>query len=243
MADDHRGDGFWRPGDLERLVVLSPHLDDAVLGVGDLLAVAAGAIVVTVYAGSPDVYPDPPKAWVRQCGFGPGDDVAAIRRSEDERALARLGATAVHLPFVDRSHAPGADPDGPPEGLDDALLAALRSAAPTAVVVPVGLGHPEHRAVADAALRLRGALPGVAWILFAEIPYLARPGLLAQRLGELATAGVVLEPLVPPVDPMARVRKVAAMEAYVSQVGPLDEWWDLRRRVRETPESLWRIAA
>ena len=70
-------------------VVVSPHLDDAVLGVGDLLAVAASATVVTVYAGSPDVYPDPPKDWVRQCGFGPDDDVAAIRRPSGLKVTSR----------------------------------------------------------------------------------------------------------------------------------------------------------
>ena len=239
--------GFLRPGELDRVVVVSHHLDDAVLGVDDLLAVADDPTVVTVFAGTPTTYRDPPSDWNRRCGFGPGDDVAAGRRSEDERALARLGAHPVHLPFVE--HGLEAGDDGaadPPPGLVEALAGAVAVPDVTAVLVPLGLVHPEHRVVADAALTVRATQRGApgrrpAWIGYAEIPYLAEAGALARRLGELATAGLVLEPLVPPVDPMARARKVAAFEAYASQVGPLDDWWSIRRRVRETPESLWRI--
>lgn len=224
------------------MLVVSPHLDDAVLGVGDVLAVATGATVVTAFTASPDRYPDPPTAWSRVCGFGPADDIAAVRRAEDERALARLGARAVHLAFVELAHAVRPpDPGAVPDGFDEALAATIRAVGPTAVLVPLALGHPEHRLVAEAVERIRSGFRDPVWIAYAEIPYLAVPGALAVRLAELTATGVVLEPLVPGTDPMARARKVAALEAYTSQVGPLDDWWSIRRRVRETPESLWRI--
>ena len=45
---------------LARVVVLSPHFDDAVQGAGLLLARHPGSTVVTVFAGPPPEYPDPP---------------------------------------------------------------------------------------------------------------------------------------------------------------------------------------
>ena len=233
--------GFVRPGELGRVVVVSPHLGDAVLSVGDLLAAAPGATVLGVFAG-PGGGAGPPTALPPTRGPGTGDDVAAVRRAEDERALGRLGAHPVHLPFVGAAHRSGRlGPPPDPADLTRALDAAIRAARPTAVLVPLAVGHPEHRIVADALTEVRATFREPSWIAYAEIPHLAVPGALAGRLAEVVGAGTVLEPLVPPVDPMARARKVAAVEAYTSQVGPLDDRWGLRRRVRETPESLWRI--
>ena len=64
-------------GELDRIVVVSPHLDDAVLGTARLLSVHPGAGVVTVFAGNPDAYPEPMRKWDVQSGFQPGDDVMA----------------------------------------------------------------------------------------------------------------------------------------------------------------------
>jgi len=236
-----RDHGFWRPGELDRVVVLSPHLDDAVLSVGDVLAVAPVATVVTVFAGSPEAYPDPPSAWSLRCGFGPGDDIGALRRAEDEHALHRLGADPVHLAYVEHDYRTGPFDEAIPDGMVDALATAVRAAAPTVVLLPCGLDRPEHRIVAAAALSLRAVLDGPTWVAYAELPYLCLPGVLPTRLAELVADGVVLEPLTPTSDPLARARKIEALEAYRSQVGPLDDWWSVRRRVRETPESLWRI--
>jgi LmbE family N-acetylglucosaminyl deacetylase len=87
--------GLVAPAELERVVVVSPHLDDAVLGCGRLLAAHPGATVITLYAGAPSTYPDPPTRWDQVAGFGPGDDVLAARKDEDRAALAELGATPV----------------------------------------------------------------------------------------------------------------------------------------------------
>ena len=90
-------------GELDRVVVVSPHLDDAVLGCGRFLAAHPGATVVTVFAGNPPQYPEPMRKWDVQSGFAPGDDVMETRRNEDHAALACVGATPVHLD-LDRVH-------------------------------------------------------------------------------------------------------------------------------------------
>ena len=237
-----RDHGFAAAGELDRVVVVSPHLDDAVFGCGDLLAARPGSTAITVFAASPPEYPGSVASWDAQCGFGPADDSMAIRRAEDAAALALLGAIPVWLPYCQDSHVPRpGGPLRPPDGAATALEAAIRAAQPTAVVVPIGLSHPEHRCVHDLALEVRDRIPEVAWFAFAEIPYQALPGELTAAITRLVGRGVSLEPVVLEVGAEHRARKVRAVEAYVTQVGPLDRAWALRRRIRVTPEGYWRI--
>jgi len=81
------------PGELERIVIVSPHLDDAVLGCATLMAAHPGVTVVTVFAGRPVEYPSPMQNWDALCGFADGDEVHVARRAEDAAALGVLDAT------------------------------------------------------------------------------------------------------------------------------------------------------
>src|SRR4051794_3926081 len=115
MNDDKpfREWGLVADAELARVVVVSPHLDDAVLGCGQLMAQWPGATVITVFAGNPAAYPTPQREWDRQSGFAPGDDVMAARRVEDAKALAVLDATPQHLDFVEYTYNPGDKPVRP----------------------------------------------------------------------------------------------------------------------------------
>src|SRR5262245_53606305 len=92
-----RGWGLPEPGECDRVVIVSPHLDDAVLSCGRFLGAHPGTHVVTVFAGNPPAYPEPLRLWDLQSGFAPGDDVMEVRRQEDKAALAILDASPVHL--------------------------------------------------------------------------------------------------------------------------------------------------
>lgn len=85
-----------------RVVVVSPHLDDAVLSLGATMARPAGLgadwTIVTVFAGDPSST-SPAGPYDRRCGFVSAGEAAAVRRREDERACAILGARPVWLPF------------------------------------------------------------------------------------------------------------------------------------------------
>src|SRR5262249_20683360 len=83
MADWGRG----TDDELARVIVISPHPDDAVLSCGRFLAAHPGVQVVTVFAGVPARYPDPPGRWTVLSGFGAGDDVVRARRAEDDDAI------------------------------------------------------------------------------------------------------------------------------------------------------------
>src|SRR5579862_3453531 len=88
-----RGWGPPLPGELDRIVIVSPHLDDAVLGCANFMAAHPGVVVVTVFAGNPARYPtNPMRKWDVQSGFAPGDDVMEARRHEDAAALDGLDA-------------------------------------------------------------------------------------------------------------------------------------------------------
>jgi LmbE family N-acetylglucosaminyl deacetylase len=90
-----------------RVVVISPHLDDAVLSLGSTIAAAArrGAAVevLSVFCGDPDSQA-PAGAWDRKSGFRSEGEASRARRQEDQAACAILGAKAHWLPFGDEQY-------------------------------------------------------------------------------------------------------------------------------------------
>ncbi|MEU6915097.1 PIG-L deacetylase family protein [Streptomyces olindensis] len=101
------------------LVVLSPHLDDAVLSCGALMTHAMGRTqvrVVTFFteSGAPP-YTFSGRQYLRQVGQPDAERLYRRRRAEDREVLARLGAAWLHLGLVDglfrrKSGAPGRSP-------------------------------------------------------------------------------------------------------------------------------------
>jgi LmbE family N-acetylglucosaminyl deacetylase len=224
--------------DLRRLLVVSPHLDDAVLSSGHLIAEAAEARAVTVFGGAPDHYPDPPTAWDRLCGFGAGDEIMALRRAEDAAALGALGASAVVLDFVDHQYRGSAKCDV------GAVTAALRRAVddfrPTAVAMPLAIQHPDHRACAAATLAVRGRGDTREWLCYAEFPYVWRePDLAVRRLGWIRRHRLLVTPAL--TRAAAPKAKAEALRAYRSQLVGLD-LGAVVDDVAEAPEQLWRLS-
>jgi LmbE family N-acetylglucosaminyl deacetylase len=237
------GFGWVDEDELQRVVVVSPHLDDAVLGCGQFLAAHPGTTVVTVFAGIPDEYPDPPGWWSRLSGFGPGDDIMAARREEDRRALQSLGATPHWLDFLESMFVE----DGAVARAADiaaALAAVLEELAPTLVLVPLGLANPEHVVTHDAALAARRDLEGTrscAWIAYEELGYDHVPGQLAWRITKLFRSSLWPTPVAMPVDPDP-ARKRAALDRYPTQMRALEADWHLSRRLdAPASEHYWRL--
>ncbi|MEU6684723.1 PIG-L family deacetylase [Streptomyces sp. NPDC046832] len=87
------------------LVVLSPHLDDAVLSCGALMAFAAGRTSVRVAtffteAGAPP-YTFSGRHYLRLSGRSDAEFLYRERRAEDEEVLRRLGVEGMHLGLTD----------------------------------------------------------------------------------------------------------------------------------------------
>src|SRR6202034_1009840 len=83
--------GEMDPAVFERIVVVSPHFDDAAMGAGHLLGSYADTTVITVLAGRPPAYPAEPSEWDALGGFVAGDDVVAVRRGEGGGGVAGRG--------------------------------------------------------------------------------------------------------------------------------------------------------
>ena len=164
----------------DEIAIVSPHLDDAVLSLGALIGREAAAgrrvTVISCFTAGPPLESIPPEQRV----FGD----YSVRRAEDERALARLGAAHRWLdrperiwrppPLTRRLHVFRT----PPRMEDFSELRAIREvigeliAAGAEVYVPLAVGHHvDHVEVALAALRevlVRGAFDRLR---FYEDPY------------------------------------------------------------------------
>jgi hypothetical protein len=139
-------------------VVVSTHLDDAVLSCWDVLAGPGEVTVVTVYTGGPDS--DMTSEWDRDSGVS--SRVRMTRRvQENDAALAVVGAGVVNLGCVEGQYGDGSvDPD--------ALRPHLERA--ESVFVPAGVflkgSNVEHLLVRDVCLSIR---PDAT--LYADQPY------------------------------------------------------------------------
>ncbi|HZP30713.1 MAG TPA: PIG-L family deacetylase [Acidimicrobiia bacterium] len=228
--------------ELRRIVVISPHLDDAVLGCSYLMARHPGATVVTVFAGRPDAYPEPMERWDALRGFVPGDEVHVARRSEDEAALAVLDAKPVWLDFVEHSYLERDDWVSPAAVVDH-LSETVGSLDPTAVFAPFGLANPDHDCTHAAAMLVRERLgPDVAWFCYEDTGYKHIPGLLAWRIARLFRAGTWPTPAAVPVA-VDHERKMQAVGCYPSQLRALEADWQISAKLAApSPEQYWRLA-
>lgn len=223
----------------DRVVVVSPHLDDAVFSCGCLLASAHQPVVVTVLAGVPDST-SALQEWDRRAGFGSSPEAVRARREEDRRGLDTLGATGQWLEFLDGQY--GAQ--YAPADLAQALAQWLGSHEGGAVVVPMGLFHRDHILVSDACMLARQLVgtQGSArwrWLLYEEAIHRRHPGALQQRIdawrmeGRVATAALLC---------LARFRgrKLQAARAYKSQLPLFDP---VSLADIGAPENYWQLDA
>jgi LmbE family N-acetylglucosaminyl deacetylase len=233
--------GVLPDGVLDRVLVCSPHFDDAAMGAGHLLCAHPRSTVVTVFGGPPDRYPEPPTEWDALGGFRSGDDVVALRREEDRAALAVLDAEPVWLEFVDHQYlSPDARPT--PEDVAGPLAEAIDAAAPTAVFLPMGLANPDHVVTHDAGMLLVPERDDVTWFCYEDAGYKHIPGMLAWRVAKLFKGAYWPTPMIVHTD-ADHARKRAAIECYESQLAPLNRDHALTERIGgSVPEQFWRLA-
>jgi LmbE family N-acetylglucosaminyl deacetylase len=233
--------GEFDPSVFARIVVVSPHFDDAAMGAGHLLASYPDTTVITVLGGPPPAYPDEPSEWDALGGFVAGDDVVAARRLEDVAAMAVLESDYRWLEFPDHQYL--APPDRPtPSDVAPTLASVINEIDPTAVFFPMGLGNPDHVMVHDAALLARAEQPGRDWFCYEDHGYKHIPGLLAWRVAKLLRAHPWPTPAIVPHEPDEE-RKRKAIWCYTSQIPPLENEHALTARLAgHVPEQFWHLA-
>jgi len=215
-------------------VVVQPHLDDAVLSCFALMSAASALTVITVFAGIPHSGLLASTYDLRTGSTDPRARTAA-RRTEDETALAMLGARCVHLDFL----------DSPYRAFEvstvDIATAVLEHLPPTAtaIAVPLGLGaHVDHLAVSGAAVHMWRQVPQLRRYVFADYPYAAFrgwPGWVSGQKSswvaacrswsrELARADreATKRAFVAELDSAAQERKLQLFHVYESQVAAIE---------------------
>lgn len=205
------------------MIVVSPHLDDAVLSCGQLLAAIPGSFIVTVFAGVPES-DLPVTDYDVRSGFGSARQAVESRRAEDRRACAVLDASPIHLPFLDRQYAQPADPTS----IIDAIAGVLAELDDPDVVVPVGLEHPDHKIAAQCA-RQAAVEADLNITSYEELP--ARVLWPEQVPSAVCAAGC--ETRADRAAGPLRLKE-AAVACYQSQA------WALNRHTLLVPERYWR---
>ena len=225
----------------DRVIVFSPHFDDAALGAAHLLGARPDSLVVTVFAGRPPQYPDPPSEWDALGGFQPGDDVVAVRREEDQAAMKVLDARPVCLEFSDYQYL---DPEAraATETIATEISRVVDDERPTAVFLPMGLANPDHVSTHDAGLLVAGQRTDLAWFCYEDSGYKHIPGMLAWRVSKLFRSDLWPTPMIVPTV-VDHDRKRAAIECYQSQLAPLNRDHALGARIGgSVPEQFWQLA-
>jgi LmbE family N-acetylglucosaminyl deacetylase len=163
------------------IVVLSPHLDDAVLSCWHVLTKPGELTVINLFTGVPTGL-DAPAWWDRYTGATDSAERVRERVEEDRRALALAGRTAVNLGFLDEQYRHGAQPLAAlTEEIERLLVPGVR------IYAPAGFGdHADHVLVRAAALELRAA--GFAVSLYADLPHATVHGWPAWVTGRSAPA-------------------------------------------------------
>lgn len=219
-------------------LVISPHLDDAVLSLGRFLAGRPDAVVVTVMAGvpSPEEVTDC-TTYDRSCGFASAEEAMNVRRTEDLVALSVLHAEPVWLSCLDSQYSRSPAHLAPfleflaqplPEGCDT-------------VLVPLGIKHPDHLDVA-ATVR-QGAVErwmseGVGVWVYEELPgRVLWPEEVYPAIVDWMAVGLLERGFV---GTGSRSAKRIALNKYKSQRPALDvvEGWDISIYA---PERVWRL--
>lgn len=161
------------------LVVVSPHLDDAVFSCGTLIAATAlrqPVTILTVCAGVPrpavQLVGGESLGYVTQldmaAGFESSVDAMEVRREEDKAAADLLGAQVIHLDVLDGQYDRPDDPSRMTR-ISVALGLELRryqaeAAQDVTVLSPVGIRHADHIAVA-------AVCASWATLRYEELPY------------------------------------------------------------------------
>jgi LmbE family N-acetylglucosaminyl deacetylase len=216
------------------VVVLSPHLDDAVLSAWSVITGVRDVVVVNVFAGVPD--PEPVPRWDRLAGASDSRAHMRARLDEDRVALELAGRSATYLPFLDRQYR-----TGDPESGELARVIGDTTPAASMLYAPAGVGgHADHVLVRDAAVDLsrRMRLP---LRLYAELPYAARFGWPSWVSGAPADPCAVVDvdwdlalnsasvprsalcPHVHQLDDTQMSAKLAAMKRYRTQFSLLNQ--------------------
>ena len=195
---------------MNKILLVSPHFDDAILSAGQFMAERPDCEVVTIFAGFP---PEPENVFTpydEKCGFKNAEDAVAERQRENDRATSLLRATKIDLGFPDGQYGIKVTQ----EDISNRLQKMVDKNIYEAIYAPLGLGHPDHIKVTNAVLSLETDLPITLW---EDLPLrVVEPELVADRINQL---GMRYKPSRIVSEKSRMADKIRALMCYSSQVG------------------------
>lgn len=231
-----------------RWIYISPHLDDAVFSAGGLIYEQSQAgIPVEIwtlmcgYAHEEDVSPYA-QLIQTQWGFSSAEETTRMRREEDERAAAILGARTVHFDFLDCIYRRGANGEwlywdvfAPPHPEDAAMPSRIAEAISARVqpddvlVCQLAVGsHVDHVLVRQGVELLRNPLRydiDVPYIFYKPEQLEPKSAGLNESVQSITETGL-------------NCWKEAAVK-YKSQLVGLGEAFDTPEKVQASIHSYW----
>jgi LmbE family N-acetylglucosaminyl deacetylase len=216
---------------MQKLIYLSPHLDDAVFSCGAILwdqahLEAKTVEVWTIFAGDAPTQSQSEFVQAIHARWQTPGNAPAMRRSEDDLACARLGCSTVHLEFQDCIYRSNPDTGHPRIRVNEDLfvfdpfrdlptvdevvhLLEARLPGDCLLVIPLGVGnHIDHQITRLAAERLSRPLA-----YYADYPYASdHPEQIAAKVPENLMASRY------PLPEQSLHCWQAAVSAYASQV-------------------------
>lgn len=212
-----------------KVLLVSPHFDDAILSAGQFMADRADTEVVTVFGGFPTNAPTVVTPYDQKCGFQNALQAVSARRIENNEATALLEATSLELEFTDSQY----NEPTTVEAVTAALQELINKNDYEFVMAPLGLGHPDHLLVSEAVMRLETNRKVYLW---EDLPLrVVEPELVFERTQQLNLIPSLMMKPATTGDKMAK--KIRAMLCYKSQVGTgiLDPY------LMYVPERFWRF--
>ncbi len=219
------------------VLIISPHLDDAVLSCGQLIMSRLGTTIMTILAGYPL---GKHSGWSgRTTGLSVAKDANLRRRQEDECASSALNAQTIWIDIPAQEYGPAASESERLRGIQEVLVTAVTTTKACAVFVPLGLIHPDHVIVSDAAL-LAIVTSNLDSYVYMEMPYGQASSRQVKRRLRVIGREFEIEPLAPFTGDLHK--KAEAVIAYSSQVKALQQEFGRRfNRVFTDPEMYWRV--
>lgn len=203
-----------------KALLISPHLDDAILSAGQFLAGYPFCDVMTIFAGVPDDGFLTP--YDEKLGFKSSRDAVSFRRIEDIEATSILRANHIHAEFLDSQYVPLPTA----KKIAGAIEKQLAEKSYTMLLGPLGVAHPDHLRVREAIELVNTDLPIYLW---EDIPNrVLHPEKVADLIKGLELEFIGTGDL---------YKKMASVMRYKSQIGT----GDLNPNLIFVPERFWKL--
>ena len=144
---------------MNKVLLVSPHFDDAILSAGQFMAERPDTVVLTVFGGTPFNAENTLTPYDEKSGFKNAKEAVEARRWEDNLAVAMLRGQAIHLDFPDGQY----NEYHLVDDIREQIQRILDAGEYEAIYAPLGLDHPDHVSVTDAVLKLKTDLPITLW--------------------------------------------------------------------------------